>query len=115
MALFPSSLPNSRKDTRTVGHGIQSIFLIGFTLLTLTGIEARLSYLQIVEGSQLRKRAESNRVLWLCHKYLTPKYREYIEKAQNTKNVYHIRSTKQISEFLKLIENETKFKDGASA
>ncbi|MBE9205743.1 penicillin-binding protein 2 [Nostoc sp. LEGE 06077] len=62
MALFPSSLPNSRKDTRTVGRGIQSIFLIGFTLLTLAGIEARLAYLQIVEGSQLRKRAESNRV-----------------------------------------------------
>ncbi|MBD2456819.1 penicillin-binding protein 2 [Nostoc sp. FACHB-87] len=62
MALFPSPLSNSKKDTRTVGRGIQSIFLIGFTLLTLVGIEARLAYLQIVEGSQLRKRAESNRV-----------------------------------------------------
>ncbi|MBD2497720.1 penicillin-binding protein 2 [Nostoc sp. FACHB-280] len=62
MALFSSPLSNGRKDTRTVGRGIQSIFLIGFTLLTLVGIEARLAYLQIVEGSQLRKRAESNRV-----------------------------------------------------
>ncbi|MBD2299130.1 penicillin-binding protein 2 [Nostoc sp. FACHB-190] len=62
MALFSSPLSNSKKDTRTVGRGIQSIFLIGFTLLTLVGIEARLAYLQIVEGSQLRKRAESNRV-----------------------------------------------------
>ncbi|MBU7585623.1 MAG: penicillin-binding protein 2 [Nostoc sp. TH1S01] len=62
MALFTSPLSNSRKETRTVGRGIQSIFLIGFTLLALAGIEARLAYLQIVEGSQLRKRAESNRV-----------------------------------------------------
>jgi adenylate kinase family enzyme len=57
----------------------------------------------------------SYRVLWLCHKYLTPKYREYIEQAQSTKSVYHIRSTEQISQFFELIENETKFQDNASA
>ncbi|MBD2436670.1 penicillin-binding protein 2 [Nostoc sp. FACHB-110] len=62
MSLFPSSLPNSRRDTRSVGRGIQSIFLIAFTLLAIAGIEGRLAYLQIVEGPQLRKRAESNRV-----------------------------------------------------
>lgn len=48
----------------------------------------------------------SYRVLWLCHKYLTPKYREYIKQAQSIKSVYYIRSTKQISQFLKLIEND---------
>ncbi|OKH53095.1 adenylate kinase [Calothrix sp. HK-06] len=41
----------------------------------------------------------SYRVLWLCHKHLTPKYREYIKQAQSIKTVYHIRSTKQISQF----------------
>ncbi len=57
----------------------------------------------------------SYRVLWLCHKYLTPKYREYIEQTQSTKSVYHIRSTEQISQFFELIKNETKFQDDASA
>jgi adenylate kinase family enzyme len=45
----------------------------------------------------------SYRVLWLCHKRLRPKYREYIEKAQSTKSVYHIQSPEQISQFLKSI------------
>jgi adenylate kinase family enzyme len=54
----------------------------------------------------LKSSLTSYRVLWLCHKYLTPKYREYIEQAQSSKSVYHIRSTKQISEFFESIENE---------
>ncbi|MBD2488353.1 adenylate kinase [Aulosira sp. FACHB-615] len=53
----------------------------------------------------------SYRALWLCHKYLTPKYRECIQQAQSTKNVYHIRSIQQISQFLELIEHETNFSD----
>ena len=57
----------------------------------------------------LRSSLTSYRVLWLCHKHLTPKYREYIEQSQSIKSVYHIRSTKQISQFFELIENETKF------
>jgi adenylate kinase family enzyme len=63
----------------------------------------------------LKSSIKSYRVLWLCHKYLTPKYREYIEQAQSIKKVYHIRSTKQISQFFEVIENETNFKDGSSA
>ncbi|WGV24008.1 penicillin-binding protein 2 [Halotia branconii] len=62
MALFSSSFSNSKKDTRTVGRGLQSIFLIIFTLLMTTGIGVRLAYLQIVEGPKLRQRAESNRI-----------------------------------------------------
>jgi len=56
----------------------------------------------------LKSSINSYRVLWLCHKHLTSRYREYIEHAQSTKSVYHIRSAKQISEFFELIENETK-------
>lgn len=52
----------------------------------------------------LKTSLSSYRVLWLCHKYLTPKYREYIEQAQSTKSVYHITSTKQISQFFELID-----------
>ena len=48
----------------------------------------------------------SYRALWLCHKYLTPKYREYIDRARSTKKVYHIRSVEQISNFFESIENE---------
>jgi adenylate kinase family enzyme len=54
----------------------------------------------------LKSSISSYRVLWLCHKYLTPRYREYVEQAKQTKTVYHIRSTKQISQFLQLIESK---------
>lgn len=57
----------------------------------------------------------SYRVLWLCHKKLTPRYREYIKQAQSSKNVYHLRSTKQISQFFELIENQINLKNSASA
>ncbi|NJL38787.1 MAG: adenylate kinase [Leptolyngbyaceae cyanobacterium RM2_2_4] len=46
----------------------------------------------------------SYRALWLCHKHLTPKYREYVERAQSTKRVHHIQTTKQISQFLQFVE-----------
>ncbi|TBR59255.1 adenylate kinase [Westiellopsis prolifica IICB1] len=65
----------------------------------------------------LKSSLTSYRVLWLCHKHLTPKYREYIKQAQSTKSVYHIQSTQQISQFFELIENQTSFEDedGVSA
>ncbi|MBD2504761.1 P-loop NTPase family protein [Anabaena azotica] len=49
----------------------------------------------ILEGS-----LRSYRVLWLCDKLLTPRYREYVKQAQNTKSVYHLRSTQEIAQFL---------------
>ncbi|MBW4510467.1 MAG: adenylate kinase [Scytonematopsis contorta HA4267-MV1] len=55
----------------------------------------------------LKSSLTSYRVLWLCNKYLTPKYREYIKQAQNTKNVHHIKSTKQITQFFELVEKKT--------
>ncbi|QLE53260.1 adenylate kinase (plasmid) [Nostoc sp. C057] len=61
----------------------------------------------------LRSSLTSYRTLWLCHKYLTPKYREFIEQTQSMKNVYHIRSTKEISQFFELIECQINLKDGA--
>ncbi|BAZ65725.1 MAG: penicillin-binding protein 2 [Pelatocladus maniniholoensis HA4357-MV3] len=62
MSLLQSSRIAIKKDTRTVGRGYQSIFLIIFTLLTAAGIEARLAYLQIKEGAKFRERAEANRI-----------------------------------------------------
>jgi penicillin-binding protein 2 len=50
------------KGLRTVGKNYQSIFFIIFTITMMAGINARLAYLQIVEGPKLRQRAEANRV-----------------------------------------------------
>jgi penicillin-binding protein 2 len=61
MAILPPLLSN-HKNTRTVGRGVQSRFVILFTLLMLSGIGARLVYLQIIEGKNHRVRAESNRI-----------------------------------------------------
>lgn len=52
----------------------------------------------------LRSSLNSYRALWLCHKYLTPKYREYIKQTQSSKSVYHIRSTQQIEQFFQTIQ-----------
>ncbi|MCI4685075.1 isopentenyl transferase family protein [Candidatus Rhodoblastus alkanivorans] len=60
----------------------------------------------------LKSSLSSYRVLWLCHKHLTPKYREYVKEARYTKNVYHLQSIDQISKFFKSVER-AKFEDGA--
>jgi penicillin-binding protein 2 len=62
MAILTPSPLGGRKNTRTVGQSFQPIFLIIFTLLMMTGISIRLAYLQITEGTNHRKRAESNRI-----------------------------------------------------
>ncbi len=78
-----------------------------------------LSYFKPPEGWPdnspiFRTSLSSYRVLWLCHKYLTPKYRQYVKQAQTTKTVYHIRLTKQILQLLESIENGTTFKANTS-
>lgn len=62
MTLLQPSPFLGKKDTRTVGKGVQSVFLIVFTLLMTAGISVRLVYLQIIEGSKFKQKAESNRV-----------------------------------------------------
>ena len=62
MTLFNPSPLGGKQNTRTVGRSFQPIFLIIFTLLMMTGISVRLAYLQITEGANHRKRAESNRI-----------------------------------------------------
>ncbi|MBD2137885.1 penicillin-binding protein 2 [Anabaena sp. FACHB-1237] len=59
---FLPSLFSIQKNTRTVGRGSQSVFLIIFALLMLMGIGGRLIYLQIIQGAKHRKLAESNRI-----------------------------------------------------
>ncbi|MBD2357183.1 penicillin-binding protein 2 [Tolypothrix sp. FACHB-123] len=62
MALIEPTPLGRPKNTRTVGKSFQPTFLIIFTLLMTSAIGARLAYLQIVEGANHRKRAESNRI-----------------------------------------------------
>ena len=62
------------------------------------------------EGSPILKSSlTSYRTLWLCHKRLTPKYREYVGQARSTKQVRHLRSPKQIDRFLAAIAAKTNF------
>ena len=49
----------------------------------------------------------SYRTVWLCHTKLTPKYRDYVKKAKETKQVYHLRSRQDIAQFYKTISAQT--------
>ncbi|OKH18896.1 adenylate kinase [[Limnothrix rosea] IAM M-220] len=58
------------------------------------------------ENSPLWKSSmNSYKVLYLCEKHLAPKYREYVEKAKQTKEVHHLRSPKEIAKFIESIDN----------
>jgi adenylate kinase family enzyme len=49
---------------------------------------------------------QSYRVLWLCHRHLTPKYREFVSEAQQNKRVYHLRSVAEMDAFLNMVRPE---------
>lgn len=42
--------------------------------------------------------------VWLCHKKLTPKYREYVHTAKEAKRVYHLQSSNDIEKFYGTVE-----------
>jgi adenylate kinase family enzyme len=47
----------------------------------------------------------SYRVLPLCHRHLTPRYRQLVADAAASKCVHHLRSSAQIRSFLKAVEH----------
>lgn len=47
----------------------------------------------------LKSTLDSYYIIRLCHKKLTPKYREYIDRAKATKQVFHLQSAKDIRDF----------------
>jgi hypothetical protein len=49
---------------------------------------------------------QSYRVLWLCHRHLTPRYRELVTEAAASKRVHHLRSPAQIRSFLESVKEE---------
>jgi penicillin-binding protein 2 len=58
-----SSSPGDRPTSRKVGRAKQSIFLMLFCVASILGaLGSRLIYLQVLEGSQNRSRAENNRI-----------------------------------------------------
>lgn len=48
----------------------------------------------------------SYRVLWLCHRRLTPRYRQLVTEAAASKRVHHVRSPAEIKRFLNSIKWE---------
>ena len=49
---------------------------------------------------------QSYRVLWLCHRHLTPKYRQLVTEAAAYKRVHHLRSPAQIQSFVEAVKDE---------
>ncbi len=48
----------------------------------------------------------SFRVIPRCHKYLTPKYRQFVAEAAVTKRVHHLRSRQDMATFLAAVRRE---------
>lgn len=48
----------------------------------------------------------SFRVIPRCHRYLTPKYRQFVADAAATKRIHHLRSRRDISAFPDFIAQE---------
>ena len=55
----------------------------------------------------LKGTLNSYTTVWLCHTKLTPKYRDYVAKAQLKKPVYHLRSRQEIAQFYQTIAAKT--------
>ena len=54
----------------------------------------------------LRGSMSSYRVLWPCHKHLTPKYRELVAAESGRRQVHHLRSPAQIEAFLRSVRRK---------
>jgi adenylate kinase family enzyme len=48
----------------------------------------------------------SYRVLWPCHTRLTPKYRAYVTEVVPRKRVFHLRSKRDLKQFLEAVRKE---------
>ena len=48
----------------------------------------------------------SYRVLWLCHRHLTPRYRQHVAAVASSKRVYHLRSPAEMTGFLRAVTLE---------
>jgi len=46
------------------------------------------------------------KVAWLCHRHLTPKYRQLVAEVAASKRVHHLRSGREIADFLDAVRRE---------
>jgi len=51
----------------------------------------------------LKSTMTSYRVVWLCHRKLTPRYRQYVVEVAAGKQVFRLRSPREIAAFLKSV------------
>lgn len=59
------------------------------------------------EGSPMwRSTLNSYKVLWLCHRRLTPRYRKLVVEAAATKRVHHVKSPAEMTALLAVIRSE---------
>jgi adenylate kinase family enzyme len=59
------------------------------------------------ENSPLWKSSVSSyRVVWLCHRWLTPRYRQFVADARSHKRVHHLKSASDIEAFLQSVRRE---------
>jgi adenylate kinase family enzyme len=49
---------------------------------------------------------DSYRVVWLCHRRLTPRYRQLVVDAAASKRVHHLKSPADMREFLQAVQQE---------
>ena len=55
----------------------------------------------------IRSTLDSYRVLWLCHRHLTPQYRAPVAEAREHKRVHHLRSPADIAALPATMHQET--------
>ena len=48
----------------------------------------------------------SYRVIWSCHRGLTPRYRRLVAEASRSKRVHHLKSPAEMKAFLRAVEQE---------
>lgn len=63
-------------------------------------------------SSMLQGIVNSYSVILPCYKRLTPKYREFVERSRETKRVFHIKSKREISQFLASMKREYSLASG---
>jgi adenylate kinase family enzyme len=49
---------------------------------------------------------DSYRVVWLCHRRLTPRYRQLVADASSSKRVHHLKSPAEMKAFLRAVEQK---------
>jgi adenylate kinase family enzyme len=57
-------------------------------------------------ASVIESSISSYRVLWPCHKHLTPSYRSYMLEVAKRKQTFHLRSKGEMQQFLQALKNE---------